>query len=97
MDAAGRLVLPKPVRERCGLAGGPHQLEVSDTPDGIVLRPKGDPVPLVAPAGARSGLVYDALILKCAEKSGAGAIYTWNTNRFNRVAWPAVAPLIRAP
>ncbi len=50
MDAAGRVVLPKAVRERYGLADGPHQLEVSDTADGIVLRPKGEPVPLVRTA-----------------------------------------------
>ena len=47
MDAAGRLVLPKAVRERYGLAGAAHQWEVTDTADGIVLRPKAEPVPLV--------------------------------------------------
>jgi predicted nucleic acid-binding protein len=51
----------------------------------------------VASIGARSGQVYDALILKCAEKCGARSVYTWNTDHFMRVAWPAVAPLISVP
>lgn len=51
----------------------------------------------VAAAGARSGQVYDALILKCAEKCRATAVYTWNTAHFTRVAWPAVASHIRTP
>lgn len=51
----------------------------------------------VAGTGARSGQVYDALILKCAEKCGADVVYTWNTTHFMRVAWPAMLPLIRTP
>ncbi len=51
----------------------------------------------VAAVGARSGQVYDALILKCAEKCGASAVYTWNTNHFTRIAWPAVAAMINSP
>jgi AbrB family looped-hinge helix DNA binding protein len=51
MDAAGRLVLPKAVREQYGIANGAHQLEVSDTSDGIVLRPKGETAALVREAG----------------------------------------------
>jgi bifunctional DNA-binding transcriptional regulator/antitoxin component of YhaV-PrlF toxin-antitoxin module len=47
MDAAGRLVVPKALRERYGLVGGVYDLEASDTPEGIVLRPKGDTVPVV--------------------------------------------------
>lgn len=47
MDAAGRLVVPKAIRERYGLVGGSHEMEITDTPDGIVLRPKGDMVPAV--------------------------------------------------
>lgn len=51
----------------------------------------------VAAAGGRSGIVYDALILKCAEKARVGAVYTWNVAHFARIAWPAVLPLIRTP
>lgn len=51
----------------------------------------------VASVGARSGQVYDGLILKCAEKCGADVVYSWNTRQFMRVAWPAIAPMIRTP
>ena len=37
IDKAGRLVLPKPVRDRFGLHEG-SRLELSETADGIVLR-----------------------------------------------------------
>lgn len=50
MDSAGRLVVPKAVRERYGLVGAPHELELSDTEEGIVLRPKSEIVPLVRDA-----------------------------------------------
>ncbi len=51
----------------------------------------------VAAQDARSGQVYDALILKCAERAAADVIYTWNTAHFHRLAWPAVAGRIRNP
>ena len=38
MDAAGRLVLPKPVRDRLNLGSG-SQLEISELADGVLLRP----------------------------------------------------------
>ncbi len=47
MDASGRLVVPKAIRERYGLVGGSHEMEITETPDGIVLRPKGDTVPAI--------------------------------------------------
>lgn len=50
MDSAGRLVLPKAVRERYGLAGAPQELELTDTSDGIVLRPKASYVPVTRDA-----------------------------------------------
>ncbi len=37
IDKAGRLVLPKPVRDRLGLREG-SQLELSETPEGLVLK-----------------------------------------------------------
>jgi AbrB family looped-hinge helix DNA binding protein len=46
MDKSGRVVLPRAVRERFGLTGGAHEMEVIETPDGIVLRPVGDYVPM---------------------------------------------------
>lgn len=42
MDSAGRLVLPKIIRERYGLADGRHEMELVDTPDGILLRPRAE-------------------------------------------------------
>jgi hypothetical protein len=39
------------VRERYGIADGPSQLEATETPDGIILRPVGDVAPLVEEKG----------------------------------------------
>ncbi len=38
IDNAGRVILPKPVRDRLQLRGG-SELEMEETPDGIVLKP----------------------------------------------------------
>lgn len=38
IDGAGRVVLPKMVRERLGLSGG-SDLEMEVTPEGVFLRP----------------------------------------------------------
>ena len=38
IDKAGRVILPKPVRDRLGLHAG-SDLEIQETPDGVVLRP----------------------------------------------------------
>lgn len=51
----------------------------------------------VADRGERSGVIYDALILKCAERAGVNVVYTWNLAHFSRVAWPEIAPRIRTP
>jgi len=40
IDKAGRVVLPKPVRDRLGLRAG-SDLEIRETPDGVVLRAAG--------------------------------------------------------
>jgi predicted nucleic acid-binding protein len=42
------------------------------------------------------GLVYDALILRCAARARADVIYTWNDRHFQRVA-PELADKIRMP
>lgn len=47
--------------------------------------------------GARSGQIYDALILKCAERADAETIYTWNIGHFRRIAWQAIAERIQTP
>jgi AbrB family looped-hinge helix DNA binding protein len=38
MDKAGRVILPKPVRDRLGLQEG-SSLEIVETSDGLVLKP----------------------------------------------------------
>lgn len=40
IDNAGRIVLPKPIRERLGLEGG-DELELEETAEGVVLRVAG--------------------------------------------------------
>jgi AbrB family looped-hinge helix DNA binding protein len=40
MDKAGRVILPKPVRDRLGLRAG-SDLEIQETADGLVLKPAG--------------------------------------------------------
>ncbi|MFN0167266.1 MAG: type II toxin-antitoxin system VapC family toxin [Bryobacteraceae bacterium] len=46
--------------------------------------------------GLTSGRIYDALLLRCAAKSGARAIYTWNLKHFRSIA-PELAERIRTP
>jgi predicted nucleic acid-binding protein len=50
----------------------------------------------VASLGFRSGRVYDALLLRCAEKSAAQLIYTWNLKHFQALA-PQLSSRIRTP
>lgn len=51
----------------------------------------------VAGMEARSGQIYDALILKCAERANAEAVYTWDIRHFKRIAWPEMADRVRVP
>jgi predicted nucleic acid-binding protein len=50
-----------------------------------------------ADTGVRSGQIYDALILKAAERAAVETVYTWNLAHFRRVAWPAMLGRIREP
>lgn len=45
MDRAGRVVIPLVIREKYGLVDGSHRLEVSETVEGIVLRPTPEEIP----------------------------------------------------
>lgn len=47
--------------------------------------------------GISGGRIYDALIVRCAEKSEADAIYTWNLGDFARIADGALVSRIRTP
>jgi predicted nucleic acid-binding protein len=49
-----------------------------------------------AKQGLMSGRIYDALILRCAAKSQAQVIYTWNLKHFQFIA-PDLASRIRTP
>lgn len=52
MDLSGRLVIPQAVRERYDLADGAYSLELIESEEGIVLRPKLEEVPAeVHPSG----------------------------------------------
>lgn len=46
--------------------------------------------------GLISGRIYDALLLRCAAKSKAQTIYTWNLKHFRRIA-PDLSGRIRTP
>jgi AbrB family looped-hinge helix DNA binding protein len=50
MDKAGRVVLPKPVRDRLGLHEG-SDLEMQETPDGLMLKPVAHRPPMVKKQG----------------------------------------------
>ena len=50
MDKAGRVMLPKPVRDRLGLHAG-SDLEILETPEGVVLRPAGQNPSMVKEQG----------------------------------------------
>ena len=49
-----------------------------------------------AERGLTSGKIYDALLLACAAKSGAEAIYTWNLKHFRTIA-PQLGERIQNP
>jgi AbrB family looped-hinge helix DNA binding protein len=40
VDKAGRVILPKPLRDRLGLRAG-GDLEIQEIPEGVVLKPAG--------------------------------------------------------
>ena len=45
MDRSGRVVVPRVMREKYGLVDGGHRLEIFESPDGIVLRPRPEEIP----------------------------------------------------
>jgi AbrB family looped-hinge helix DNA binding protein len=49
IDGAGRIVVPKPIRERLGLRAG-MDLDVSEGPDGILIR-RAEPQPRLLKQG----------------------------------------------
>jgi predicted nucleic acid-binding protein len=49
-----------------------------------------------AARGLKSSMVYDALLLRCAEKADVEIIYTWNAKHFRAIA-PSLAERIQTP
>lgn len=47
--------------------------------------------------GLSSGRIYDALLLRCAEKSRATHIYTWNLKHFRSLASQDLIDRVRTP
>ena len=50
MDKAGRVILPKPVRDRLGLRAG-SELEILETVDGLVPTPAGQQPSMIKKEG----------------------------------------------
>ena len=46
--------------------------------------------------GVIGGMIYDALLARCALKARADAIYTWNTRHFEQLG-PEIAKRLRTP
>ena len=51
----------------------------------------------LAQNGLARNYIYDALIVRAAEKSGADIVYTWNTGDFLKVSPPSILSRIRVP
>jgi len=49
-----------------------------------------------AAEGTLGGMLYDALLVRCAPKAAAEVIYTWNVQHFRRLG-PEVASRIKTP
>jgi AbrB family looped-hinge helix DNA binding protein len=50
IDKAGRVILPKPLRDRLGLREG-SELEILETPEGLVLRPAAEQPSMIKKEG----------------------------------------------
>ncbi len=51
----------------------------------------------LAQNGLAKNYIYDALIVRAAEKSGADIVYTWNISDFLKVSSPSILSKIRVP
>jgi len=51
----------------------------------------------LAQNGLAKNYIYDALIVRAAEKSGADIVYTWNIGDFLKVSHPSILSKIRVP
>ena len=53
-------------------------------------------VEAAAARGIAGGGIYDAILVQCALKAGAGSLYTWNSKHFTRLA-PEIAERVKVP
>ena len=72
--------------------------EISDRLTAVSLDHSGyvDALRKAADTHVAGGRIYDVLLLACARKCQAEAIYTWNVNHFRQLA-PDLAGRIRTP
>jgi len=77
------LLFVQEVRERCQVIAL-DELEYLDT------------IARSAERGFKSGRIYDALLVRCARKSNAQSIYTWNLRHFQATD-PELADRMRTP
>ena len=89
-----------PVRPRINPEQGLLFIESIRERFGVVTLSDREYYEVIATAAGRGiggGKIYDALILRCAEKSMAESIYTWNLTDFRQLADPDLSSRIRTP
>ncbi|MEO5924129.1 MAG: PIN domain-containing protein [Bryobacteraceae bacterium] len=73
-----------------------EEIQSRCSPVALTEREYVDTIERAAERGLKSGVIYDALLLRCAEKADVDLIYTWNLKHFRAVN-PALADKIRTP
>ena len=66
----------------------------------VIALGANDYAPLIREAalsGIQGGTIYDAVLLKCAAKSGAAKIWTFNLNHFQRISPKNILSQIFSP
>lgn len=89
-----------PVRPRIGPDQGLLFVESIRERFSIVALSEKEVYEVIAAAAGRGvggSKIYDAMILRCAEKSNAEAVYTWNLDDFRQLAVEGAAARLRTP
>jgi len=84
IDRAGRLVIPKGIRDEMNLVPG-SELEIDADGNEIPKEACRESLRRVGSLGLRSGVIYDALHLASAEAAGCDSLYTFNLKDFRRL------------